>query len=550
MNTKLLSGTLFAQMIRAGAANLNRNRITVNELNVFPIPDGDTGDNMYMTINSGAQAVGAEEEKPLYEMTSRIAKGMLLGARGNSGVILSRIFAGVAKGFSNTETADVPALASAFSAGITEAYSAVSVPVEGTILTVYKDAVNYANSRVNESSTLESYFGDLLPELRRSLDRTPTLLAVLEEAGVVDSGGAGFIYIAEGMQQALSGIEIIADYTVSESPHQVDLSSFNEDSKMDYGYCTEFLLQLLNSKVDVANFDERELIEWLNANGESVVAFREGSILKVHIHTMTPGSILNHVQKYGEFLTLKIENMMLQHNETTIRNNYSPKKLRPHKAYATVSVASGQGMKDTLLSLGTDEVVEGGQSMNPSAESFVAAFEALNADTIFVFPNNGNVILTAQQAASLYEKADVRIIPTKTIGEGYVALSMFDTSSGDMDAIAAELTEIANSVVTGMVSVASRDTEKDGVTVRQGDYLGFADDVIYTAECTPECAAISLAEKLDAGAYDIAVLICGSDVTAENAQTLYEMLSSKYRRTEFIMLDGGQPIFDYILILE
>lgn len=549
MNTKTLNGTLFAQMVRAGAANLNRNRVTVNELNVFPIPDGDTGDNMFMTINSGAQTAGTDDT-PLHEMASRIAKGMLLGARGNSGVILSRIFAGISKGFSDVETADIRALASAFSDGITEAYSAVSVPVEGTILTVYKDAVNYANSRVSETSTLESYFDDLLPELRRSLDRTPSLLTVLEEAGVVDSGGAGFVYIAEGMQKALAGIVIDADSPAAEAAHQVDLSTFNEDSELDYGYCTEFLLQLLNSKVNVASFDERDLIDWLNANGESVVAFREGSILKVHIHTMTPGEILNHVQKYGEFLTLKIENMMLQHNETTIRNNYSPKKVRPHKAYATVSVASGQGMKDMLLSLGTDEVVEGGQSMNPSAEAFVAAFEVLNADTIFVFPNNGNVILTAQQAATLYDKADVRIIPTKTVGEGYVALSMFDTSSGDTDAIVAELTEVAESVVTGMVSVASRDTEKDGISVKRGDFLGFADDVIYATEETPEAALESLAEKLRAGTYDIAVLICGSDVSAENAQALYDGLSKTYRRTEFIMLDGGQPIYDYILILE
>lgn len=549
MNTKTLNGTLFAQMVRAGAANLNRNRVTVNELNVFPIPDGDTGDNMFMTINSGAQTAGTDET-PLHEMASRIAKGMLLGARGNSGVILSRIFAGISKGFSDVETADIRALASAFSDGITEAYSAVSVPVEGTILTVYKDAVNYANSRVSKTSTLESYFDDLLPELRRSLDRTPSLLAVLEEAGVVDSGGAGFVYIAEGMQKALAGIEIDGDAPAAETQHQVDLSTFNENSELDYGYCTEFLLQLLNSKVDVTNFDESELIDWLNANGESVVAFREGSILKVHIHTMTPGVILNHVQNYGEFLTLKIENMMLQHNETTIRNNYSPKKLRPHKAYATVSVASGGGMKSTLLSLGTDEVVEGGQSMNPSAEAFVSAFENLNADTILVFPNNGNVILTAQQAASLYEKADVRIIPTKTVGEGYVALSMLDTGSGDTDAIVEELTEIAHGVVTGMVSVASRDTEKDGLTIRRGDFLGFADDVIYAAEQTPERAVSSLAEKLGAGKYDIAVLICGCDVTAENAQALYDELSKAYRRTEFIMLDGGQPIYDYILILE
>lgn len=550
MSTTILSGSLFSAMVRGGAAQLSRNRTVVNELNVFPIPDGDTGDNMFMTIDAGACAGERCPDTALSDVSAQIAKGMLLGARGNSGVILSRIFAGISRGLSGCTQADLGALGEAFSAGIDEAYSAVSVPVEGTILTVYKDAVLYANSRIRRASTLETYFDDLLCELRTSLERTPELLDVLREAGVVDSGGAGFVYIAEGMQAVLHGEKPEAGGAHTGSQKAADLSSFNENSTLEFGYCTEFLLQLLNSKVDVAHFDERELIDWLNANGESVVAFREGSIIKVHIHTMQPGEILSHVQKYGEFLTLKIENMMLQHNETTIRNNYTPAKVRPHKDYATVSVACGQGMKDMLLSLGTDEVVNGGQSMNPSAEAFIEAFEALNADTILVFPNNGNVILTAQQAASLYKKADVRIIPTKTIGEGYAALSMLDTGSGDTDAILQELTEVAESVVTGMVSVASRDTEKDGICVRKGDFLGFADDVIYAAAPDAEGALQALAQKLHIDDYDIAILIRGESADASAAQSAYDTLSKAYPRTECILLDGGQPIYDYILILE
>lgn len=553
MDTSKLSGVLFASMIKGGAKNLSNNKEIVNELNVFPIPDGDTGDNMSMTIDSGFAALsGVSENESLDKISSSAAKGMLLGARGNSGVILSRIFAGIAKGFLGVETADVKLLGDAFMNGVEEAYGAVSVPVEGTILTVYKDAVEYANSKITDTTTLESYFDLFIDELRRSLDRTPSLLAVLREAGVVDSGGAGFVYIAEGMKRALDG-EIIDDEARAEDHDahaKVDISSFNADSELKYGYCTEFLLQLLNSKTDPSKFDIDELIKYLNEVGDSVVAFLDGTIVKVHVHTLNPGNVLNHCQQYGEFLTLKIENMTLQHNETIIRNRFDSVKKNPHKKYAIVSVASGEGIKNTFLSLGTDIVVDGNQSMNPSAEAFIKAFEEIDAETIFVFPNNGNIILTAKQAADLYTKADVRVIPSKTIGEGYSAISMMDTSSGDTDAIIADAIEAIEGVVTGLVSKAVRDTEKDGVSVRKGDYIGFVGDTIYIDDKDRNDAAIALAEKLDAGKYDVALLICGADVDPEESQTLYKLFSEKYKRTEFIMIDGGQPVFDYILILE
>lgn len=550
MNTKILTAGLYADMLCGGVENLNRNRTVVNDLNVFPIPDGDTGDNMYMTAEAGCRAAAECRGDTLGVLASGTAKGMLLGARGNSGVILSRIFAGIARGLQGVDEADVRTVSSAFALGVSEAYRAVSEPVEGTILTVYKDAVRYADSRLAEDSTLEDFFEDLLAELKCSLDRTPELLAVLKEAGVVDSGGAGLVFLADGMRQTLLG-GTVSPAALSPAAHTaVDLSAFGENSVLKYGYCTEFLLRLQTSKVDVEHFDEQPLLDWLNANGDSVVAFREGSILKVHIHTMTPGDILNQMQKYGEFLTLKIENMMLQHNSSTVRNGYSPLPPRPHKKYATVAVAAGQGMKDTLLSLGTDAVVDGGQSMNPSASAFLEAFDALNADTILVFPNNGNILLTAQQAAELYDRAEIRIIPAKTVGEGYCALSMLDVSSQDTDAIVRELTDIAKSVVTGTVSTASRDTNANGIAVKTGDHIGFSEDVIYAAADRAEAAAEALAKQLHTERYDIAILICGQDADAENAQALYARLAAEYRRTEFIMLDGGQPIYDYILILE
>ena len=482
MNTTQIDGILFAKMIEAGAANLSANRKIVNDLNVFPIPDGDTGDNMFMTINSGASMIKTNENRSLSKTASLAARGMLLGARGNSGVILSRIFSGISRGLGDCQSADIYDMHKALEAGVDESYSAVSVPVEGTILTVYKDAVSFAGSKITDGESFESYFEDLTRELRRSLDRTPDLLAVLKEAGVVDSGGAGFVYIAEGMRRALAGEEIAASDAPAPAQKTVDITKFNEDSELEFGYCTEFLLQLQRSKVDVDNFDITPLADYLNSVGNSLVIFKEGTIVKVHVHTMNPGDILNHCQKYGEFLTLKIENMTLQHNETTIQNNYEPITYNPHKKYGIVTVAAGDGIKETFISLGCDAVVDGGQSMNPSAQDMINAFEKVNADTIFVFPNNSNIVMTAKQAAALYDKADVRIVPSKTIGEGYAAISMFDQSVGDTDDIIENLSEIIDGVVTGAVSVAVRDTEKDGVTVKKDEYIGFVDETIYVSE--------------------------------------------------------------------
>ena len=416
MQAQVLSGPMFAAMLRAGAANLAANRKRVNDLNVFPIPDGDTGDNMYMTIDSGAAELASARGDSLGEVAASAAKGMLLGARGNSGVILSRIFAGISHALKDVESADLATVNRALANGVDEAYRAVSVPVEGTILTVYKDAVAYAGARLNETSTADSYCADFLGELRRSLDRTPELLDVLRQAGVVDSGGAGFLCIAEGMQAALHG-EAAAPGAAAPDGKAAgpDLSRFTEDSELVFGYCTEFLLRLQRAKVgDPETFDLSRIQDDLNGMGESVVCFRDGSIVKVHVHTKRPGDILNEMQKYGEFLTLKIENMTLQHNGTDAGS--AAHAARPRKRYGIVSVASGSGLRQIFLELGCDAVVEGGQSMNPSAEDFVRAFGDINADTILVFPNNGNVILTARQAAELYDRAEIRIIPTKRWG--------------------------------------------------------------------------------------------------------------------------------------
>lgn len=544
---KQIDGIMYLNMLRAGAQRLNENRSTVNDLNVFPIPDGDTGDNMFMTVNAGATK--AQKSEVIAQTADSAAHEMLLGARGNSGVILSRIFSGLAKGMDDAAVLDVEGFIAALRRGVTESYGAVSTPVEGTILTVYREGVEKVAQLHPQS--FEELFDILLPELTEALERTPDQLDVLREAGVVDSGGAGFVYIAQGMQEALSGDSFEA-LTVSggAQPSQVNLDAFTEDSVLEFGYCTEFLLRLQKSKIDVDAFDLDAFIAWLNSVGDSVVCFREGTIVKVHVHTKRPGDILNHCQQYGEFLTTKMENMTLQHNGSHGMQELKLKNRKPQKPYAIVTVAAGDGIKELFSSLGCDVVVDGGQSMNPSAEELVKAFEQTDAQTIYVFPNNSNIILTAEQAAELYDNADVRIIRSKTIGEGYSAISMFDPEIGDADAVTANLNEVIGGVVTGMVSRASRDVSGGAVEVVKDDFIGFVGDEIYVDEKSAEKAMLGLCDKLKAGNYDILLILAGSDADDKAASQMADTLSAKYKRSEVIMVNGGQPIYDYILILE
>ncbi len=551
MSKRVLDGALFESMVKAGAANLYAFREAVNDLNVFPIPDGDTGDNMYLTIDSGASAP-SDGPSGLGEASSRMAKGMLLGARGNSGVILSRIFAGIAAGFEGAASADLPAVADAFQNGSKEAYGAVSVPVEGTILTVFRDAVTFAGGRVGDGSDLGTYFEDLTAEMRRSLERTPDLLDVLREAGVVDSGGAGLVYIAEGMKNAIDGVEFTyaGKQSTGKAAKPIDIDTFKEDTELQFGYCTEVLIRLQNKKTDIASFDINDFKAKLEAIGESVVAFVDGSIVKVHIHTMTPGQILDFCQQYGEFLTLKIENMMLQHNETTIENKTEFKRKKVHKKIGVIAVASGDGIKETFRSLGVDEIIDGGQSMNPSSGDIIAAAEKIDADYILVYPNNGNIIMAANQAAALYDKAALEVIPTHTIGEGYASLSMLDLSGADIDKIVADAESYAEGILTGMVSKAARSTEMNGVNIIEGDYIGFEGDTVYS-DSPDKCeAAIELGQKLGAGDYDVILILAGADATEEEADNVKTLYEENFGDSEVIMMKGGQPLHDFIIIIE
>ncbi len=551
MKTISLNGALYADMVRFGAANLADKKEVVNELNVFPVPDGDTGDNMSMTINAAAKSEDIDDPISLEKISDKVMHEVLLGARGNSGVILSRIFAGIARGLKGKIDASVSEFAFAMDCGVEEAYAAVAKPVEGTILTVLRDGVDFAKKESSENTTFEEYFEFLTREMRRSVETTPELLPSLKEAGVVDSGGVGLLYIFEGMQNALNGEKVDLDFLKERknSAEELDISLFTEDSELEFGYCTEFLLRLQNKKTNISEFSVEDFTNYLKSVGDSVVCFQDGSIVKVHVHSKNPGEILNHCQELGEFLKLKIENMALQHNNTVIRNSFDDFKSKPHKKYGIVTVANGRGIIDTFSELGCDVVIPGGQSMNPSTNDFLEAFNEINADIILVFPNNKNIIMAAEQAANASEK-DIRVIGTKTIGEGYAAISIFDANIENPDELIDGLYGAISGVKTGQVSQASRDAKMNNIEISSGDYIGFSDGEVFISIKNREDALLTLAEKLSMQNFDIAILFYGSNVGETEAKKLEKILKEKYNRQELYLLDGGQPVYDYILILE
>ena len=541
---KTIDGISYGEMVKVGASRLNANRKEINDLNVFPIPDGDTGDNMYMTIEVGAEAAF---ESSLEKTAKAVSAGMLLGARGNSGVILSRIFAGIAKGLEGVEAADMTAWRKAMSAGVDESYRAVSVPVEGTILTVFKDGVRAANE--SAADNLQDYFSAMLSEMEASLERTPDLLPCLKEAGVVDSGGAGILCIVRGMAACLEGERAVeTEGPAPAGKPKVNLSKFDENTELLYGYCTEFLLRLQTSKIpDLAAFDESVIRDYLCSAGDSVVCFREGTIVKVHVHTKTPGEILNHCQQWGEFLTLKIENMTLQHSEVQIKDEFS--KKAPRKRYGIVTVATGAGLVQAFKDAGADVVIEGGQTMNPSAQDFIGAFDSVCADTIFVFPNNSNIVLTACQAANMYGKSRVEVLPAKTIGAGYVAIASMDLGEKDPMELIKAAVQAIDSVHTGMVSPAIRDAVQDNVEVKAGQFVGFEHGRILACKPTAVESAVKLAKKLNMGNHDVALIFRGADASEQEAAELTKALGELYPRTEIMLTDGGQPVYNYIIVL-
>ena len=552
MGLRILDGKLFARMFKGGAAFLHSKKDTVNKLNVFPVPDGDTGDNMSMTMEGGVNAVESDaKEESLGKVSGDLAKGMLLGARGNSGVILSQLFAGMAKVFDGCPAADVATVGEALKVGVKQAYSAVVTPTEGTILTVARESVDYAVSRIDSESTIESLFNDLTYEMNNSLKRTPELLKVLAEAGVIDSGGAGLFYIMEGFTKVLGGMrpEEIDSYGAEEKKSDdVDFSAFDENSDLEFGYCTELLIRLQNKKTNPATFDVVIITDFLRTVGDSIVCFKQGSIVKVHVHTKTPEKVLEFCRKFGEFLKVKIENMSLQHNETVAVEAEMKKKSRVK--YATVAVASGEGIEKLFTELGADFVIKGGQTMNPSAEDFIRAFDRVNADCIFVLPNNGNVVLSAKQAANIYEGSRVVVLNSTTLGDGYAALSAINYEPDDPDAIADEMNGAMKNVVTCMLTTAIRDTTLNSVEVHTGDYIGFIGKRMLTSDPDLICACRSVLSEMGLDEKFALTVFAGAGTSEEDNAELERHVNETYPDIEVYLVDGGQEVYNYILIAE
>ena len=551
-NETVLDGKMYAEMINAGAANLKAHAQEINDLNVFPIPDGDTGDNMLSTIMGGVSDT-EEAEESIGEAARRASDGMLLSARGNSGVILSQFFEGMAGGFKGIDEADSKAFAKAFQNGVTQAYGAVMVPAEGTILTVIREATEYASAKHTE--TPKEFLLEFIEEAKRSLERTPELLPVLKKAGVVDSGAAGLIYIIDGMIRAICGetADLVSD-VVAEKTQKIDLDAFGPDSVLEFGYCTELLLRLMNAKTDVESFEVKTISDYLQTIGDSVVAVKNGSVVKIHVHTMTPYKVLEFCQQFGEYLTVKVENMSLQHNsnnEETPALVLKTEASEERKTYGVVAVASGDGLKQTFIERGADIVIDGGQSMNPSAESFLEAFDMVNAETIFVFPNNGNIILTAHQAAKLYSKSKICVIESHTIGDGYAALSMLAPEATESaEEIVEQLNEAMAGVLTAEISRCVRDANMDGMELKTGDYIGFAGKKLLASSADRLDVVCKTVDNMGMRDYEICIVVCGKDGTEEEAAAVEKYVTSNYRGKEVYVIDGGQDVYDYIIILE
>lgn len=544
-----LDGQTVLRMLSGGLKNIRLQKKEIDDLNVFPVPDGDTGSNMTMTFENGLASLGGTQKETVSAIMEVFAQGLMLGARGNSGVILSQIFKGIQKGLAPYETITAVQLGEAYRSGVTQSYHAVVKPVEGTILTVFREATEYACSMTDAHTSIESFYEYHVKKAEETLSHTKEMLPALREADVIDSGGAGYVAIARGMYRSLVDPSFAYSDTApveQKKNDSIDLSAFTRDSILQYGYCTEFLLRLQSSKVDVDNFDINRIIDFLNEQGgQSVVAYKEGDIVKVHVHTMNPGNVLNECRKYGEFLTVKIENMALQHEETLKTKKTDRKKI------AVVAVSSGPGITELFKSLGADGIVSGGQTNNPSTGDFINAFSQIDAECILVLPDNGNVLLTAQQAAKLYERGNVRVIPTKTMQQGYSALSLITPAITDIDSLINDITEAVGGVTSGSVALAVRDAKIDGKEIHTGDYIGMIGDMIVSDAPDKVTALLEMTGAIEGiDGKELLTLFCGADVSKDEAENALTRLEERFPQLECTKYDGKQEVYSFLLSVE
>ncbi len=555
MGKSTINAELCAKMFLAGAKNLEANKEWINELNVFPVPDGDTGTNMTLTIMSAAKEVAGLETVNMETLAKAISSGSLRGARGNSGVILSQLLRGFTKGIRDTEEIDVITITEAFQKAVATAYKAVMKPKEGTILTVAKGFADKATElALTDDVEMDDLLSSALSYAEEVLAKTPEMLPVLKEAGVVDSGGQGLIQVLKGAFDAYQGKAV--DYTIEKSesigkPVQVDTRT---EADIKFGYCTEFIIM---TKKPMQSEEEQQFKAFLESIGDSIVVVADEEIVKVHVHTNDPGVAISKALTYGELSRMKIDNMREEHREKLIKDAEKlaaaqaeeKKKTMPHKEVGFISVSIGDGIGEIFKGLGVDYLIEGGQTMNPSTEDMLNAIAEVNADTIFIFPNNKNIILAANQAQALTEDKKIIVIPTKTVPQGISAIISFDATKTPEEN-AEEMTEAMSLVKTGQVTYAVRDTHIDDKEIKEGNIMGIGDHSILAvgediAEITKETIRLMTDEDSE-----LISVYYGEDISSEDAEALGEELQELYPDCEVEVYEGGQPIYYYVVSVE
>ena len=553
MATKSINVEMLAKMFLAGAQNIESKKEYINELNVFPVPDGDTGTNMSMTIMSAAKEVTAISELNLTSLAKAISSGSLRGARGNSGVILSQLLRGFTKSIREEEVLDVPALARASVRAKETAYKAVMRPKEGTILTVARGIADKAVELSEVTDDLEEFLGKVIEEGEAVLAQTPDMLPVLKEAGVVDSGGQGLIEVLKGAYDAFLGKEV--DYSAIQPAGGVTVTKVNAEDTADikFGYCTEFII--LTEK-EFTEADEHDFKAYLSSIGDSIVCVADDDVVKIHVHTNDPGLAIQRALTYGQLSRMKIDNMREEHQEKLIRDaeklaaaQEEEKAKEPRKPMGFITVSIGEGLNSIFKELGADYIIEGGQTMNPSTEDMLKAIDAVNADSVFILPNNKNIVLAANQAKALVEDKEIIVIPTKTVPQGITALINF---APDADAKSNEetmLEEIKN-VKTGQITYAVRDTKIDEKEIHEGDIMGIGDSGILSVGTEVEATALDMLEQLVDDDSALISLYYGADVSEEDADAFTEKVTEKYPDVDVDAQFGGQPIYYYVLAVE
>lgn len=539
---KLLNGKDFKEMLSSGAANLDNNQAEINALNVFPVPDGDTGTNMSMTFNSGAKEANQCFSNNIGDVAKSLSKGLLMGARGNSGVITSQIFRGFAQSIEGKEEINTKELAEAFENGTRVAYKAIMKPVEGTILTVIREASWYANREVKENPKMDikTYFHRLEYFMEDSLEHTPDLLPILKEANVVDSGGAGLLKIVQGFIAYIDGTPVTTNAVVIELARNAQSVFENEE----FGYCTEFILRLKENYLK--GFDENVLKNKLAKEGESLVFVRDEDLIKVHIHTLHPGDALNLAQRYGEFVKIKVENMQEQHSELVKEGEVKPKEK---KAIGVIAVAAGDGVTNLMYELGVDCVISGGQTMNPSTSDFIEKIKELDhCEKIMIFPNNSNIMLAAKQAKDLVDYKEVEVIECKSIQACLSALARFSPES-DFNELVAEFNELCPSIKTASVTYAVKDSSIDGIELKEGDYMAMIGKSIVTnGTDLSEVCRLMLEKFLDEDS-ELLTLITGEDADEEITERIVEYVENN-SDIEVDVIKGDVPVYYYLMGLE